>query len=42
MTVDSCMPVIPSADLKKSLRFWIEELGLTVEQEMRHEGKLIG
>jgi catechol 2,3-dioxygenase-like lactoylglutathione lyase family enzyme len=38
----SCVPVIPSADLEKSLRFWVEGLGLTVDREMRHEGRLIG
>jgi catechol 2,3-dioxygenase-like lactoylglutathione lyase family enzyme len=38
----SCIPVIPSADLEKSLRFWVEGLGLTVDREMRREGKLIG
>jgi catechol 2,3-dioxygenase-like lactoylglutathione lyase family enzyme len=42
MKVESCIPVIPSADLEKSLRFWIEGLGLTLDREMRHEGKLIG
>ena len=42
MTVESCIPVIPSADLNKSLRFWVEGLGLTMDREMRHEGKLIG
>jgi catechol 2,3-dioxygenase-like lactoylglutathione lyase family enzyme len=41
-SVQSCIPVIPSADLKKSLRFWVDGLGLTVDREMRHEGKLIG
>ena len=40
--ITSCMPVIPSADLEKSLRFWVEGLGLTMDREMRHEGKLIG
>lgn len=39
---ESCIPVIPSADLEKSLRFWVQGLGLTVDREMRHEGKLIG
>jgi hypothetical protein len=29
MLVDSCIPVIPSADLEKSLRFWVEGLGLS-------------
>ena len=42
MTVKSCIPVIPSADLDKSLRFWVEGLGLTMDREMRREGKLIG
>ena len=42
MTVESCIPVIPSADLEKSLRFWVEGLGLKIDREMRHEGKLIG
>ena len=42
MTVESCVPVIPSADLEKSLRFWVEGLGLTMDREMRSEGRLIG
>jgi catechol 2,3-dioxygenase-like lactoylglutathione lyase family enzyme len=42
MMVESCIPVIPSADLEKSLRFWVEGLGLKTDREMRHEGKLIG
>jgi catechol 2,3-dioxygenase-like lactoylglutathione lyase family enzyme len=42
MTIESCIPVIPSADLEKSLRFWVEGLGLTMDREMRHDGKLIG
>lgn len=40
--VQSCMPVIPSADLEKSLRFWVDGLGLTMDRAMRHEGRLIG
>ena len=40
--VKSCIPVIPSADLEKSLRFWVEALGLTMDRAMRHGGKLIG
>jgi hypothetical protein len=40
--VKSCVPVIPSADLEKSLRFWVEGLGFTMDREMRHEGKLVG
>jgi catechol 2,3-dioxygenase-like lactoylglutathione lyase family enzyme len=42
MKLESCITVIPSADLEKSLRFWVEGLGLTVDREMRREGKLIG
>src|SRR5204862_236100 len=42
LTVESCIPVIPSADLERSLRFWVEGLGLTVDREMRRDGKLIG
>jgi len=26
MLVESCMPVVPSADLERSLRFWVEGL----------------
>ena len=33
MLVDSCIPVIPSADLEKSLRFWVDGLGLTMGQK---------
>ena len=43
MQVESCMPVIPSADLEKSLRFWVEGLGLTMDRAMRNnDGRLIG
>lgn len=42
MTIKSCIPIIPSADLEKSLRFWVEGLGLTIDREMRHEGRLVG
>src|SRR5207247_10952342 len=42
MQVESCMPVIPSADLDKSLRFWVEGLGLTMDRAMRQDGRLIG
>jgi catechol 2,3-dioxygenase-like lactoylglutathione lyase family enzyme len=41
-TLESCIPVIPSGDLEKSLRFWVQGLGLTMDREMRHDGKLIG
>jgi catechol 2,3-dioxygenase-like lactoylglutathione lyase family enzyme len=42
MIVESCTPVVPSADLEKSLRFWVEGLGFTVDREMRSDGKLVG
>ena len=42
MTVQSCIPVIPSADLDRSLKFWVEGLGLTKSREIRSEGRLIG
>ncbi|MBW0178339.1 VOC family protein [Sediminibacterium sp.] len=40
--IKSCIPVIPSVDLEKSLRFWVDGLGLTMDREMRSEGRLIG
>jgi len=42
MTVKSCIPIIPSSDIEKSLRFWVDGLGLVVDREMRSEGRLIG
>jgi catechol 2,3-dioxygenase-like lactoylglutathione lyase family enzyme len=42
MTIQSCIPVIPSANLEKSLRFWVEGLGLSMERPMHHDGRLIG
>lgn len=42
MIIKSCIPIIPSADLEKSLRFWVEGLGLTMDRAMREEGRLIG
>lgn len=42
MMIESCMPVIPSADLERSLRFWVEGLGLSMDRAMRQEGRLIG
>lgn len=42
MKLLSCIAVIPSADLEKSLRFWVEGLGLVVDKEMKHEDRLIG
>lgn len=42
MNINACMPVIPSADLENSLRFWVEGLGLTMDRPMRRDGTLIG
>jgi len=33
--------VIPSADLDKTLRLWVDGLGFSLESEMREEGRLI-
>ena len=41
MTVDSCIPVIPSKDLEKSLRFWVDGLGFSTSRELRKNDKLI-
>jgi hypothetical protein len=41
MSLRSCVPVIPSADLEKTLRLWVDGLGFSVESEMREEGRLI-
>jgi catechol 2,3-dioxygenase-like lactoylglutathione lyase family enzyme len=40
--VSYCMPVIPSLDLEKSLKFWVDGLGLSMDREMRQDGKLVG
>jgi len=42
MLVDSCIPVIPSADPEKSLRFWVDGLGLSMDRAMRKDGRLVG
>ncbi len=42
MVVQSCIPVVPSSDLEKSLHFWVDGLGLTMDRAMRHDGRLIG
>jgi len=41
VTVESCIPVIPSADLEKSLRLWVDGLGFEMDTEMREEGRLV-
>ena len=42
MLVESCIPIIPSADLEKSLRFWVDGLGLSMVRPMRQDGRLVG
>lgn len=42
MIMNSCIPVIPSAHLEKSLRFWVDGLGLSMNRAMREDGRLIG
>lgn len=41
MAVESCIPVIPSKDLEKSLRLWVDGLGFSMSNEMRNQDKLI-
>ena len=41
MSVQSCFPVVPSANLEKSLRLWVEGLGFSMSSEMRDGDKLI-
>ncbi|HEY3519826.1 MAG TPA: VOC family protein [Rhodanobacteraceae bacterium] len=42
MLVESCSVVVPSADLERSLRFWTEGLGLSMDSPMRKDGRLVG
>ncbi len=42
MPIQSCIPVIPSADVENSLRFWVDGLGLRMDQAMRQDGRLVG
>jgi hypothetical protein len=41
MPVQFCIPVIPSANLEKSLRLWVEGLGFAMSGEMHKDNKLI-
>jgi uncharacterized glyoxalase superfamily protein PhnB len=41
MPVESCIPIIPSQNLEKSLRLWIDGLGFSMSSEMRKDDKLI-
>lgn len=40
MPVKYCLPIIPSADMEKSLRFWVDGLGFTKSREMYEDGRL--
>ena len=42
MLLEGCIPVIPSADLERSLRFWVDGFALTMDRAMRQDGRLIG
>jgi hypothetical protein len=43
MTVSSCIPIVPSVDLERSLRLWRDGLGFTETWwETHREGKLVG
>jgi Glyoxalase/Bleomycin resistance protein/Dioxygenase superfamily len=42
MLLESYIPVIPSADLEKSLRFWMNGLGLSMDRATRQDGRLVG
>jgi catechol 2,3-dioxygenase-like lactoylglutathione lyase family enzyme len=41
MPVKYCIPIIPSANLEKSLRLWVDGLGFSMSKEMHKDGKLI-
>lgn len=41
MSVESCIPIVPSTDLEKSLRLWFDGLGFSRSREMKENGKLI-
>jgi hypothetical protein len=41
MPIESCVPIIPSANLEKSLRLWADGLGFSMSSEIRKDGKLI-
>lgn len=38
---DFCIPVIPSANLERSLRLWVDGLGFSTSSEMRRDDRLI-
>jgi uncharacterized glyoxalase superfamily protein PhnB len=38
---ESCIPIIPSINLEKSLRLWVDGLGFSMSSEMRKDDRLI-
>ena len=42
MPVESCIPVIPSNDLVRTLRFWVDGLGFSTSREMYEGDRLVG
>lgn len=42
MSLKACIAVIPSADLEKSLHFWVDGLGLIADRHMWQGDRLIG
>ena len=43
MTVNSCIPIVPSADLERSLKLWREGLGFDETWwEQHRDGRLVG
>jgi hypothetical protein len=42
MSVESCIPIIPTADFEKTLRLWMDGLGFAKNREMYQDGKLVG
>ncbi len=38
----SCMPIVSSTDPERSLRFWVDGLGLAMTRPMHRDGRLIG
>ncbi len=41
MPVEGCIPIVPSADLEKSRRLWVDGLGFSSSSEIRKDDKLI-
>ena len=41
MSVESCIPIIPSANLEKSLRLWVDGLEFSTSSEIRENDKMI-